>query len=78
MNPFLQRGLVLTVLAVSCPLIASAVKPYKPEITAQYVVNSELNGEINLNLTAPTAESAMSGSGWWSYEIEGDPCLTAR
>lgn len=73
MNRFLQRGLALAVVAAACPLVAMAVKPYKPQITAKFAVNSELNGEINLSLTAPTAVSVMSGSGWWATEEAGDP-----
>lgn len=73
MNEILRKGLTLTVLATSLPFVASAVKPYKPEISTKFIVDSELQGQIQLNLTAPTAESVMSGSGWWATETEGDP-----
>lgn len=61
MNRFLQRGLALAVVAATCPLVAMAVKPYKPQITAKFAVNSELAGEINLSLTAPTASTEEAG-----------------
>lgn len=73
MNRFLLRGITLSVMACSVPLLASALKPYKPEIAVKFVVTSELKGEMHLDVTAPTAESVQTGSGWWSQESTGDP-----
>lgn len=64
MNRFLLRGITLSVMACSVPLLASALKPYKPEIAVKFVVTSELKGEMHLDVTAPTAESVQTGSGW--------------
>lgn len=60
-------------MACSVPLLASALKPYKPEIAVKFVVTSELKGEMHLDVTAPTAESVQTGSGWWPQESAGDP-----
>lgn len=73
MNRFLLRGITLSVMACSVPLLASALKPYKPEIAVKFVVTPELKGEMHLDVTAPTAESVQTGSGWWSSESAGDP-----
>lgn len=73
MNRFLLRGITLSVMVCSVPLLASALKPYKPEIAVKFVVTSELKGEMHLDVTAPTAESVQTGSGWWSQESAGDP-----
>lgn len=72
MNRFLLRGITLSVMACSVPLLASALKPYKPEIAVKFVVTSELKGEMHLDVTAPTAES-VPGAYFWSPESAGDP-----
>lgn len=72
MNRFLLRGITLSVMACSVPFLASALKPYKPELSVKFVVTPELKGEMHLDVTAPTAVS-VPGAGWWSQESAGDP-----
>lgn len=54
-------------------LAAYAVKPYKPEISVSFSLNSENKGEMQVSVTAPTAVSVTTGSGWWTTESAGDP-----
>lgn len=52
---------------------ASALKPYTPKVEAKFKVESDLTCKMNVTVTAPANESVLSGGGWWSYEVEGDP-----
>ncbi|MDE6392505.1 MAG: leucine-rich repeat domain-containing protein [Muribaculaceae bacterium] len=74
MNLISTRRLAVVVSAgVILPLAAHAVKPYKPEISAGFSLNSENKGVVSLTVTAPSAESVTTSMGWMTFESAGDP-----
>lgn len=74
MNIFsIRRLAVVAAAGVILSLAAYAVKPYKPEISVSFSLNSENKGEMQVSVTAPTAVSVTTGSGWWTTESAGDP-----
>lgn len=61
MKRTLLLSMAVAAMATGTSLTASALKPYTPEVEASFKVNDDLSCMMNVTVTAPSCESAMSG-----------------